>query len=737
MTGTAATGLAPVDRASGRRMDRVLDWVFGLFGVWTIGVHVTVLRGGNLYDAQVNIAIALGVCAALFFLLRRFSAQVAPMHAPGTELGSERDELSARVRMGGVLLALAAVTTLAGVNRSNHIVWGAALVAIVFASARAWKLIPNALTPRVFRRQSIVLVLLALACAAAVLFVHRADSDDAFYINIAVAIVDMPREALLSWDTMHGIRDAPILLPVYRLHTLEVLVGALSHWSGVAAIRVFHIGVPFVAALLAPYAFARLLRLLSPQRWLIGVVVVVAYYLLIGDPPRGFTNLGFVRMHQGKAILLTLVLPLLCAQSIEFALAPGLRRWAILFLTQAGAVGLTANAVWMAPVVVALALGSTIAIDARGLRRLFIGICSTAYPLAAALVIRASTVSTLGALERSFPDEGLFPQPRRAVLGNDPIGWLALLAIFGGWCFVRGHLARRVLTVFPLVLLVVFWNPFSATFVADTLVGRPTYWRVFWILPIPIFVALLMLQWLRAERGHIGTRQRTSLALIVFVGVLAARFVSRGFPDPEAPLGGLGIARELPLPTILAALVWSIGLERAAFSRIGWRLSGIAFVAFCLLPKTYTLAESGRIFHGAPQPKVTRIAYDAAERIAELAPQGSVVLAPFEVAEWIPTVHGYSYPLVVRKIHMRPLSGSVLTAQEVSARFLLANAVSGERRPEQIAGLMKNAVAAYDLSLVCLDESTRDWNELRPAIEAAGFRFVEAEGRYEYWTRRP
>ena len=55
---------------------------------------------------------------------------------------------------------------------------------------------------------------LASACALLGLVCHLPNSDDAFYVNLAVAAADFPARAMLSMDTLLGIERLPIHNPV-------------------------------------------------------------------------------------------------------------------------------------------------------------------------------------------------------------------------------------------------------------------------------------------------------------------------------------------------------------------------------------------------------------------------------------------------------------------------------------------------------------------------------------------
>ena len=180
------------------------------------------------------------------------------------------------------------------------------------------------------RASEALLWLLALACVVLTLVAHRPDADDAFYVNIAVAAVDVPRQALLSTDTLHGIDGLPLYLPVYRVHSYELLNAAMAYLTGIPAIYTFHWISAAFAALLVPLAYAKLFRLLTPRWWLWSVGVLTVILVAAGETHRWYGNFAFVRIWQGKAVFLSVFLPLIYAYGLRFAVQPTVRGWALL-----------------------------------------------------------------------------------------------------------------------------------------------------------------------------------------------------------------------------------------------------------------------------------------------------------------------------------------------------------------------------------------------------------------------
>ena len=86
------------------------------------------------------------------------------------------------------------------------LLWWSALVLLgVFAAIVFRRDAPEVSPPQSSPGMEGLLWLLAVACVGLTLVAHRPDADDAFYVNIAVAAVEAPGQALLSRDTLVGV----------------------------------------------------------------------------------------------------------------------------------------------------------------------------------------------------------------------------------------------------------------------------------------------------------------------------------------------------------------------------------------------------------------------------------------------------------------------------------------------------------------------------------------------------
>lgn len=655
--------------------ERLCDAAVTLVALWTLSCHVAVVAGGSL---KAVMALFGAVVAALLAqrVRRRTTGESLPPSAgavsPGMVFRSSR-------RLGRAVAAAAGLggAVLAASSASMTLWWW--WIALVLAAAAVLLRHPPAISrPVRGRHLEIVLWALALACVFLTLVCHRPDFDDAFYVNVAVAAVDRPELPLMKFDTMHGIAGLPIHLPIYRVHSFELLNAALSQLTGVPAIYCFHWISASVAALLVPLAYARLLRRLIPRWWLFGVVALVVVLVAVGDTPRWYGNFSFVRLWQGKSIFLSVFLPLIYAHALEFALRPTRGGWLLLAAAQVAALGCSSSALWAAPVAAAAALASALAPTAEGLRRLVLGAFSSAYVLVAGLALRGSMERQLRAVKERLglehqrlptaPGEAL-ADAFHEVFGDSRLWLCALAAILLAWALAPGRLARRFSVAVPLVVWIGLLNPYVGPWVSDHVTG-PSYWRSLWALPVPLLMTLLLI----------------------------------------SPLG----------------LGESPKLRRAGFA--GALLLVVLFAL--LIPEIPGLSQANRgVRLGLPGLKVEEPERTWAGILNESVGPGAYVLAPPEISRWVPTFHRHAYPLIVRQY----LRGRI-AEEERRLRASLSYYVDGLGHREA-AAYFRQGLERFHVDGVCL-RSGPEAKRTREMLRSSGFVRSAGGGDYEIWVRR-
>ncbi len=517
---------------------------------------------------------------------------------------------------------------------------------------------------------------IALAALAVTLASHRPDIDDAFYVNMAVGAAENPTQPLLARCTLYDLKDIP-LSSLNKFQAFEVLAGAVSSLTGIPAMAVIHLIFSGLAALLFAAGNTLLLRFLRVKNpgWTLAALFVVLVSL--GQTHRAYGNFGFVRLFQGKAIYVTVIVPLIIYFALRFARSGRAADWLLLASAQVCGLGLTSSSLPLTPFIVGAALlAGRPPKDRAGLRRLALGCLSCFYIAAAAFVLRGMLAREPG-LARPLPFHpdrlGFAAAIAREVLGSGAGLAAAAVMILTAWLVVRTPLARRLAVVFPVLFLGIFLNPLLLDFNLRWFpIAEDVYWRVFWAFPIPIFMALVL----------------------------------------SSPLE------------------WSPPLPRKA----GWGSAfGLLLVFLAVFPENVLRPADGNRL-GVPSLKV-QPPYAAAAQIARSVPGRSSILAPNEVNLWAGTVQPQIFPLLVRGYFAAGIA-RIYGPGEMERRNVLVGFISGVSNPPEAFRLFREEVAKGSYAAVCFDRSIKWKAEVVAVLKQ--YRYVRRRGvgRYDIWLRK-
>ncbi len=656
--------------------DRAVDFCCLGFAAWTLLCNAVVLAEGSLVDLLRLAGLGLAVLAASRLLRGKRSetrgegdaeSDVEP--APDGRLGSRR---RAAALVAGVLILVIYPAT----GNFELFSWLlAAYFAVAFALTRrhissaplrgdpsgaSWR------SPS--RRLEMALIGIGILCAAITLVAHRPDNDEVFYVNLALGAADHPEMPLLKYENIHGIPGVRIAA-FYRVTSIEVLAGAISYLSGISAVAASHWFLATLAGFLVPLAYGKLFRILDGRRWLWGVAGAMVFLLVDGSAHANYGNLAFVRLYQGKCIFLSVVAPCILAYAMRLVERPTFRRWLLLSASLVAGTGLTSSAVWAGPALAALA---TLAVWRPGRSPLAfpaIGASATFYPLLVGLVLKLGAGVSAG---RRFPSAATVEPLGLAEQGFDKVfgGNLAPLAVaMLAWLLVKPGPGSRFAATLPLGLALML-NPFVAPWVALHLTGIWTFWRVFWLLPLPALVGLAV----------IGCR----------------RLLRRAERDRTARL-------------------------------IGW-VGALALVA-TLFPPRYVLSRANGVELELPALKMPA-AYDDAQMVNRSLTPPAYVLAPPEISQWMTIQNRHAYPLMSIPKYLE----TRLLPEEFERRARLTTYVSGRHRagigPEALRWSLKH----YNLAGVCLDSRAPWVEEMRNTLAEERYQKTAAQGVYEMWT---
>jgi hypothetical protein len=409
----------------------------------------------------------------------------------------------------------------------------------------------------------------------------------------------------------------------------------------------------------------------------------------VGEAHRWYGNFAFVRMWQGKSVLLCIFLPLVQAYALELALRPSAGAWLRLAAAQIAALGCSSSAVWAAPAAALAAGACALPPSRRGLMRLsLVGLAGLyvigvgvglkqavaldeqAYARTAEEVTPAEQAELEARRQRQHAPGAQLREALDLVVGSSWLRSASLAALVAAWAFCPAGLARRFAVVVPLAVLLVLLDPYLSRWISRNVTG-PSIWRALWVLPVPLLMALVLTSPLRLPQ------------------------ISR----------------------------WS---ARAA------TLSVCAVFAFSV-PSFAGLSSRNDVELAWPRLKVVPETYRWASLLTERAGPGAVVVAPGPVSLWLPTFHHRVSPLVVRPMYIWRYHNQ-LGDENARHRVLMANYAAGEAEHPDAPELFALGLERFEVDAVCL-RSSIEARRARGILRRAGFRLDLKTLEYEIWLR--
>lgn len=470
-------------------LDAVLLWL-GFFAGWTLA----------------SIPLTL-TCRPFEWLWVAFGAGI---------VGASLSLTTLRTTLGPVLLSPAELPWQVNVPRGRRAwLWGAGLVVLTLAAlvfvatsnalplwfatvvlALAALLEPDEPAPRKPAEPSrpaaawARLLLLILGIVVLYILILRPDADDAFYLNLPIGLVS-GEICMMAADTMYGAVDWPLLGSNYRVETLPTLNAALSWLTGLPAITVAHLLLPVIWCVIWACTLAVIGYGLFGKHWFVFALLAVLASMAFSGNLQTWGVHGVARLFHGKAPLIVILIPLMVYLVARGSAA---RRaytstFAALFGLCAVSVGLTANAIYLAPLVLLMAVvAAQVAWPGDGRRRLVL-LAAAATPIAAGLWLLLFDIPVSAGpadATRISTTLAFWNMASHKLTLGLLVATMAVAAVAG-----KVGAGGRWVSAYLAVFLIIGINPVLWP-VYDRFVTGGLSFRLWWALPLPTFLAIAL-----------------------------------------------------------------------------------------------------------------------------------------------------------------------------------------------------------------------------------------------------
>jgi len=576
------------------------------------------------------------------------------------------------------------------------------------------------------RLQLVVFIAIVIMLLIVVLYTNKPCVDDAHYLRTSVDMVDHPDKSLLRDDALGLFENAPLFICVYKSHAIESICAQISTLTGLPVIYIFHYLLPIIGIFISVMVYLLLFRRLLPEKALIATIVSFVLMYLVSL--QTFSINVFTKIHEGKGVLLASILPFIILYGLKSSVEYKARNWLLLGLGQVCAIGLNSTALWLAPVVAYLSVlaGSIGSSKKQIAYNLGYSILSSVYVLVFGLFIIINFYMPPFYITRYMDALALLQLSFNQLFHNGIIFYCSLFIVLFSWLFAPNKITKAITIIFPVFLILLFFNPLFIDLIANNIVSERVYWRVAWIIPLQIFL-----------------------------GIIGVSFLYHH--------------KKLWLKYVKLALVISL------------------VIAFAFnLPDNNKFTSFQNIFEvGAPTLKVSE-EYYTTKKIKKLLSENDILLSPEDISIWISTMHRHPQTLIYRiMIHKRimedyldtleqkkpedlqkfrkwaswylnsdysyPISSSLsnkirkLQTEtgiedleifldyefKLAMKFYISGRVSGTNIDEHFAEGLNH----YKVTAVCMPVGLKWRNEVIEALDKIGFKKIDTIDEFELWKR--
>jgi hypothetical protein len=379
------------------------------------------------------------------------------------------------------------------------------------------------------------LIILSLLVSMLSTVANRPDADDIGYFHRALVQLGVLDGPFLVQDTTHYGHGIPGMPSTHLLTSYEMLFSLVGGSLGLDPLSGYqNVGGAVFSGLLPIVYFLMGRELgLTPRRSFTLAAGCVLFLVFDGNIHRSYGNFGFVRMWQGKSVLMTVVVPLIWLYCRMFWNGRSLSIWVILVLIGIVGTGLSAIGFFFVPLTVfvcstGLAVtsiwhdrqASVASITTYGalLFSSFYCVVLTAMILDN-LVPTTCPLSASHAMAANYGDPSWFEAISSVVGGSIRLLGIAIAVFVFPWFVLDKRTAASV--VLPVAVLVaVCINPVLGPLWHEAL--SVVYWRVAYAIPVPLYAGMFLVLMYEIVAGHRPQMERLIRIGVVTLALLLA-----------------------------------------------------------------------------------------------------------------------------------------------------------------------------------------------------------------------
>ena len=370
-------------------------------------------------------------------------------------------------------------------------------------------------------KEDILLLGIFIILCVFLFLMYRSDADDSFYVSNVLLF--SKSDILNPYDSSFG-NPSLGTVPMYDFQVWESYLAVLCRASSIkASVMCHYVMLPVLLAVsCSACCFMGDVLLKDHRKSTLFVCFLFLMYGMGGYSVYSKGSFLLSRIWQGKAVYLHIVLPVAIALMLDFSETQRKLTGILLGFVMLAGIGLNPTSMYVLgfQILFMMLMISFHKRDWRLLRHLLPALFAAGL-FSVMILLRTRSYSGQIEAASSIPKQFAYHTFVR-FLGE---GWPYFL-IYLACCMyilIRGEIKEKILCVYtPLLLLLAVWNPVMAPLIARYLTMAPSYWRVFWLLPMDYAMAYCAVR-------LIGSRQQALWKSGVFAFSLAVMILPGKF----------------------------------------------------------------------------------------------------------------------------------------------------------------------------------------------------------------
>ena len=337
------------------------------------------------------------------------------------------------------------------------------------------------------------IALVAVQIFSYVILKHS-DADDNFFAAIPNLCISSDR--VLGYEASMGLEYHQYSAN-YRMVGYEVFVGYLSKITQINSSTIFHTILPGIS--IGLYYMIQYLtgKKIFGNNWAKYGILINLLNLFGGYAVYSTGSFLLLRLGQGKAVACNLVFSymfylFLCQYREKNISLKSVMQWIIVLFA---GISTSAVAIYLVPIFYGIYVAGWIVLHIKtGIKLIFKNFLKMCIPIICILpvvitvlllLMNVGNVSSLGAGSENIDSI----QIAKMVQGNSKIWLMFIISCIV--VLILGNKCMRILITIPNILLcATIINPIFAGYAAKYITGVTVYWRVFWLFPVYIVIAM-------------------------------------------------------------------------------------------------------------------------------------------------------------------------------------------------------------------------------------------------------